>query len=86
MKHQYICEPWSGKLVCQIPKGVTFLDNLNLGHLRDCWKGITEEHHNEKLWFHPLAMMYPKHDPRWRNTNSFLNPEVVSWYVNFLGA
>ena len=30
--------------------------------------------------------LYPRHDPRRLNTNSVVNPKVVSLYVNFLGA
>ena len=30
--------------------------------------------------------MYPKHDPSKLNANNFVNPKVVSWYTNFLGA
>lgn len=29
--------------------------------------------------------MYPKHDIRTLNSNSFVNPEVVSLYINYSG-
>ena len=42
------CEPRSGKLVGQIPNGVTFSYDPLLGHLKDCWKCIVEEKHYKK--------------------------------------
>jgi hypothetical protein len=29
-----------------------------------------------------IDTMYFKHEPRIWNSNSFVNPKVVSWYVN----
>ena len=37
------CEPQSVKLPCQLPSIVTFLYDVHLGHLRNHWKGLTEE-------------------------------------------
>ena len=39
MKHQQLCGPQSGKLVFQLPGGVTFAYDLCLGRSRDHWKG-----------------------------------------------
>ena len=47
MKHEQFCGLQSGKLVCQIPRGVTFSYDLWLGWLRDHWKGLTEEYNSE---------------------------------------
>ena len=44
MERQQFYLPRSGKLVTQLPKGITFLYNLCLGHLKDCWKGPVEEY------------------------------------------
>lgn len=33
----------------------------------------------------PSSRFYPKHDPIILNPNSFLNPELVTWYDNLLG-
>ena len=40
MKHQQFYLPRSGKLVTQLPGGLTFAYDLHLGHLRDHWKGL----------------------------------------------
>ena len=47
MKRQQLYLPRSGKLVTQLPEGITFAYDLRLGHLRDCWKGTAEEYINE---------------------------------------
>ena len=47
MKHQQFYLPRSGKLVTQLPEGITFAYDLRLGHLRDCWKGPTKEYNDE---------------------------------------
>ena len=47
MKHQQFYLPRSGKLVTQLPRGITFAYDLCLGHLRDHWKGPTEEYNDE---------------------------------------
>ena len=47
MKRQQFYLPRSGKLVTQLPGGITFAYNLRLGHLRDHWKGPTEEYIDE---------------------------------------
>ena len=44
MKHQLLYLPQSGKLVTQLPRGITFAYDLHLGHLRDRWKGLAEEY------------------------------------------
>ena len=43
MKHQYFCEPQSGKFVHQIQGSVTFGYDLRFSHSRDHGKGFTEE-------------------------------------------
>ena len=42
MKRQRFCGPRSGKLVCQLPGGVTFAYDLCLGRSRDRQKGLVE--------------------------------------------
>ena len=42
MKHQQFCRPRSGKLVFQLPGGVTFAYDLHLGRSRDRWKGLAQ--------------------------------------------
>ena len=42
MKRQQFYLPQSGKLVTQLPWGITFAYNLHLGHLRDRWKGLAK--------------------------------------------
>ena len=44
MKHQQFYLPQSGKLVTQLPGGITFAYDLRLGHLRDCWKCLAEQY------------------------------------------
>ena len=44
MKRQQFYLPQSGKLVTQLPGGITFAYDLRLGHLRDHWKGLSEEY------------------------------------------
>jgi hypothetical protein len=44
MKCQQFYLPQSGKLVTQLPGGITFACDLCLGHLRDRWKGLAEEY------------------------------------------
>jgi len=44
MKHQQFYLPRSGKLVTQLPGGITFAYDLRLGHLRDHWKDLAEEY------------------------------------------
>ena len=47
MKHQQFYRPQSGKLVCQLPRGINFAYDLHLNFSRDHWKGITKEYNNE---------------------------------------
>ena len=47
MKCQQFYLPRSGKLVTQLPEGITFAYDPCLGHLRDHWKGPTEEYNDE---------------------------------------
>ena len=47
MKRQQFYLPRSGKLVTQLPRGITFAYDLCLGHLRDRWKGPAEEYIDE---------------------------------------
>ena len=44
MKCQQFYLPQSGKLVTPLSRGITFAYDLRLGHLRDRWKGLTEEY------------------------------------------
>ena len=43
MKRQQFYLPQSGKLVTQLPRGITFAYDLRLGHSRDRWKGPAED-------------------------------------------
>ena len=47
MECQQFYLPWSGKLVSQLPGGITFAYDLRLGRLRDYWKGLAEEYNVE---------------------------------------
>ena len=47
MKRQQFYLPQSGKLVTQLPGGITFAYDLRLGHLRDRWKDLAEEYINK---------------------------------------
>ena len=47
MKRQQFYLPRSGKLVTQLPRGITFAYDLRLGRSRDHWKGPTEEYNVE---------------------------------------
>ena len=79
MKHLKFCEPWSGKLVRQLRRGVTFAYDLYLGHSGDSLKCLIDEYTSEKGLYNPSPMVYLKyHHTRW-NDNSFVNHEVVSW-------
>ena len=86
MKQQQFCEPSRGKLVCQLPRGATFAYDLCLGNWKHCRKGISKDHNNDMGLHHAFNYNVPKHDPIRLNITSFVNPKVVSWYVNFLGA
>ena len=50
MKRQQFYLPQSGKLVTQLPGGITFAYDLRLGHLRDRWKGLAEEYIDKLEW------------------------------------
>ena len=47
MKRQPFYLPRSGKLVTQLPGGITFAYDLSLGRSRDRWKGHAEEYNVE---------------------------------------
>ena len=47
MKRQQFYLPRSGKLVTQLPEGVTFAYDLRLRRSRDRYKGPSEEHNAE---------------------------------------
>ena len=47
MKHQQCYLPRSGKLVTQLPEGITFAYDLHLSHSRDHWKDPAEEYNDE---------------------------------------
>lgn len=83
MKYQQFCEPKSGKLVRQLPRGVSFAQDPHLGHLRDYWKGIAQKQNIKWDYTMPLDIVYNKYYPIICNDNNFQNLEVVSWYVNF---
>lgn len=61
MKHQQFCELRSGKLVPQVSIGITFVDDLYLGHSRDHYKDLNDEKNSDKGLHIPLAMVYPKY-------------------------
>ena len=44
MKHKHFSKPQSGKLVRQLPRGVSFVYDLCFGDSRYCWKSVTKEH------------------------------------------
>ena len=44
MKRQPFYLPGSGKLVTQLPRGITFAYDLRLGHSSDHWKGLAKEY------------------------------------------
>ena len=44
MKCQQFYLPQSGKLVTQLPRGITFAYDLRLDRSKDRWKGHTEEY------------------------------------------
>ena len=50
MKRQQFYLPRSGKLVTQLPEGVTFAYDLCLGRLRDHWKGFAEEYNSGTIF------------------------------------
>ena len=64
MKHQPFYLPRSGKLVTQLPGGITFAYDLRLGRLRDHWKCLAKEYNveTEKQWIDIsfLAQTMPK--------------------------
>ena len=47
MKHQPFYLPRSGKLVTQLPRGITFAYDLHLGRSRDRWKGPAKDYNVE---------------------------------------
>ena len=47
MEHQQFYLPRSGKLVTQLPGGITFAYDLYLDRSRDRWKGLIEEYNVE---------------------------------------
>jgi hypothetical protein len=49
MTRQPFYLPRSGKLVTQLPWGITFAYDLRLGHSRDHWKDPTKEYNVRKL-------------------------------------
>ena len=51
MKCQQFYLPRSGKLVTQLPGGITFAYEIHLGHSKDRWKGPAEEYNDElEVW------------------------------------
>ena len=59
MKLQWFCGPRSGKLVCQLPGGVTFAYDLHLDRTRKFWKGLAKEQNSEKGKTHDLTYDVP---------------------------
>lgn len=59
MNQEYFCAPRSGKLLHQLPTGVTFAYDLCLGHSRDRWKGHPKEHSSENGIHHELKYGVP---------------------------
>ena len=52
MKCEHLCDPQSGKLVHQFPRGITFAYDLYLGHSRDRWKYIVEDNNCKEVIHH----------------------------------
>ena len=50
------------------------------------WKILSRSIVDERAYTMPLNMVYPKYERREWNNNSFVNLEVVVWYVKFRGA
>ena len=61
MKRQQFYLPQIGKLVTQLPRGITFAYDLRLGHLRDHWKGLAEEYIGK---IEELFLFLPKRCPK----------------------
>ena len=77
MKCQPFYLPWSGKLVTQLPGGITFAYDLRLGHSRDRWKGHTEEYNaeiEEKYLSQIYFSSYPKRCPKKHRLGPQNNP------------
>ena len=75
------CQPFyllrSGKLVTQLPGGITFAYDLHLGRLRDHWKGLVEEY-NVEIKKHELTQTMPKKCRLWpQNGPGSLGPEKL---------
>ena len=66
MKRQQFYLPQSGKLVTQLPGGITFACDLHLGHLRDRWKGLAEDYIDklEERVIAYLSLFSPKRCPK----------------------
>ena len=62
MKCQPFYLPRSGKLVTQLPEGITFAYDPYLGCLRDRWKGLTEEYNVEQK-MPKKCRLGPQNDP-----------------------
>ena len=68
MELQQFGRPQSGKLVRQLPSGITFAYNLRLGHSSDHCKGLIEEYYSgmgpgKSLWIslRPLRCKKKRH-------------------------
>ena len=59
MEFQEFCDPQSGKLVHQYPRGVTFAYNLYLGRSRDYWNGLAKQHDSETFLDHAFGYGVP---------------------------
>ena len=59
MNYQQVFEPRIGKLVYQLPTGVTFAYDLNLGHLRENLKDTSEKYNSQKGLWHPYVNDVP---------------------------
>ena len=83
MKFQWFCEPKSGKFVNEHLKGITlytifvWVSREHIGNVSPRIKIMKRD------YTIPSTMVYPKHDNRRLNVNSFMNPKVVGFYIKF---
>ena len=59
MKCQHLYKPQSGKFIHQLTDGITCVNNIHLGFLRDYWKGITKEYNREMVLSHAFGYNVP---------------------------
>lgn len=58
-KFQWFYEPWSSRLVRQLPRGITFPYDISLGHTKECWKFLTRKYNSEEGLHHAFGYGVP---------------------------